>query len=310
MANRIERPVRAVDTWSQRWRLTRVIRNTIVGFFRHEALQYSGAMAYFAMLSLVNLFVLGVVAASFVMTDVAARDFVIERVSHAMPIDSTTVADLIDGAVAARGGVTIVGLALLLWSALGVFGALSRGISRVFVKAPPRPFWRDRLVGLALLVTTGFLVVASVALGIIAQTLQGFVASTVSLPGAGTIFAVLTNLIPVGLIFFAFLIVYRVLPNRPVETAEVWPGALVATVLWTALRVGFTFYATQVAKYNSVFGPIGTGITVLVFLYFSSVVLLLGAEVARANTLEIEARRRASRVRSVEPPDEGGDTPG
>lgn len=310
MANRIQRPVRAADTWSQRWRLTRVIRGTIVGFFRHEALQYSGAMAYFAMLSLVNLFVLAVVAASFVMNNVEARDAVIQRVSHAMPIDPTTVRNLIEGAVAARGGVTVIGLALLLWSALGVFGALSRGISRVFVKAPPRPFWRDRLLGLALLVATGFLVVASVALGVIAQTLQGFVARTVPIAGAGTIFAVLTNLIPVGLIFFAFLMVYRVLPNRPVETSEVWPGALVATVLWTILRVGFTFYATQVAKYNSVFGPIGTGITVLVFLYFSSVILLLGAEVARANTLDIEARRRASLASAVEPPEGGGEPPG
>jgi membrane protein len=63
----------------------------------------------------------------------------------------------------------------------------------------------------------------------------------------------------------------------------------VATVLWTALRIGFTFYATRIARYDSVFGPIAAGISLLVFLYFSSVVVLLGAEVTRAGALEDEA---------------------
>jgi len=68
----------------------------------------------------------------------------------------------------------------------------------------------------------------------------------------------------------------------------VWPGALVATVLWSVLRIGFTYYATDVAKYDTAFGPISAAISLLVFLYFASVVVLLGAEVARANVLDDE----------------------
>jgi membrane protein len=233
-----------------------------------------------------------VVATSIVVGAGAARQFVIDRVTHALPIDASQVAQLIDRAVAARGSVTIIGVVLLLWSALGVFGALSSGISRVFIKAPRRPFWRERLLGLLLLAVTGLMAVASVGLGLVTQVAQDAVNATVRFPGASVLFAVLAFLIPVGLVFFAFLIVYRVVPNRPVETAEVWPGALLATVLWTGLRIGFTFYATRIAKYDTVFGPIGTGISLLVFLYFSSVVLLLGGELARANLREVEAERR------------------
>ena len=68
--------------------------------------------------------------------------------------------------------------------------------------------------------------------------------------------------------------------------AEVWPGALVGTILWGILRWGFTYYATHVAHYDSAFGPISAAISLLVFLYFASVILLLGAEVARASVLE------------------------
>jgi hypothetical protein len=60
----------------------------------------------------------------------------------------------------------------------------------------------------------------------------------------------------------------------------------VATVLWTVLRVGFTWYATSVANYDSAFGPISAAISLLVFLYFASVIVLLGAEVARASVLD------------------------
>jgi uncharacterized BrkB/YihY/UPF0761 family membrane protein len=94
--------------------------------------------------------------------------------------------------------------------------------------------------------------------------------------------------VPIFLIFLAFWVIYKVVPNRPVRWLEVLPGAVVAAVLWTALRFGFTWYATSVANYESAFGPLSTGITLLVFLYFASVIVLLGAEFARASALEDE----------------------
>jgi membrane protein len=95
-------------------------------------------------------------------------------------------------------------------------------------------------------------------------------------------------LVPILLIFLAFWVIYKVVPNRPVRWLEVLPGAVVAALLWTALRFGFTWYATSIANYDSAFGPLSTGITLLVFLYFASVIVLLGAEFARASALEDE----------------------
>jgi membrane protein len=66
----------------------------------------------------------------------------------------------------------------------------------------------------------------------------------------------------------------------------VLPGAIVAALLFTVLRSGFTWYATDVARYESFFGPISAVISLLVFLHLASMVVLLGAEIARANVLE------------------------
>ena len=289
MVDGIKRVVGALDDWSQRHRLTRISRRAVSGFLAHEALQYAGSMAYFAVLSLFQLLVLAVVLGSFIIGEGAARAFVVDQVSGGSPIDRETVQGVIDATIESRGSLTIIGFGFLLWSALGVFSAMSAGISRVFENAPRRAFLADKLIGLLLMGTTGILAIASLAIGLI----TGILVQTASdlmgdLPGGSTFVWLLGLFAPFVLILLAFWVLYKVVPNRPVRWGEVLPGAIVAAILWTILRFGFTWYATSVADYESAFGPLATGVTLLVFLYFASVVVLLGAEFARASALDDE----------------------
>jgi membrane protein len=287
--------VNTANALLDRWTTTRIARRATLGFIVHEGLQYAGSMAYFAVISIVNLLVLGVVAASVVLGEGPARQFVVERVTAAAPIDPPTVVKLIDGAIAGRGGITVVGVVLVTWSTLGIFGALSGGVARVFARAPRRPFWKERLLALFLLATAGVLVVGSVAIGIFTDIVQRAAGGVVrALPGGETLFTAVGSLLPVLIIFVAFLVVYRLVPNRPITLRDAWPGAIIATLAWSALRIGFTLYATRIARYDTVFGPISTAVSLLVFLYFSSVVVLIGAEVVRGTVLEREAREAAA----------------
>src|SRR5947208_1010208 len=310
MRRRVRDLADAFEIWLEEHRSTRVARGAVIGFIAHDVLQYAGALASFAVLSMVNLFTLGVVALTFVVGAGTARQFVIDRVVQTLPLAGPDVARLIDRAIEARGSVTIIGLILLVWSALGVFGALAGGVSRVFTGTPRRPFWKERLIGLALLGSTGVVAIASVALGFVTQLVEDALSARVTLPGVGPLFTTLGLLVSAALIFFSFLIVYRVVPTRPLPLRHAVPGALVATLLWTVLRIGFVFYATRVAKYDTVFGPIGTAVSLLVFLYFSSVVLLLGAEVSRASAQEIDPDRRPTEEPALEPLDLPSETPG
>lgn len=289
MIDRLKGVLATLDDWSLRHRLPRISRRAISGFLNHDALQTAGSMAYFAVLSLFQLLVLGVVVSSFVIGEGGARQFVVDQVQAGSPLDAETVGDIIDSVIESRGAMSIVSIGFLLWSALGIFSALSNGISRVFENAPKRPFLQDKLVGLLLMGLTGLLAIASLVIGIVTGILQDAASTVIAgLPGGETAIWLIGLLAPVILIFLAFWVIYRVVPNRPVGWGEVLPGAVVAAVLWTILRFGFTWYATSVAKYDSAFGPMSTGITLLVFLYFASVIVLLGAEFARANALDHE----------------------
>ena len=285
--DRVKRLLGRLDAWTVRHRLPRITRRAVFGFLEHDALTYAGSMAYFGVLSLFQLLVLGVVVLSHILGEGAARDFVIEEVVAATPLDAETVAGVIDATIEARGTMTIVSFGFLLFGALGIFSALANGISLAFENVPRRPFLQHQLVGLLLIGLTGLLALASFAIGIVTGILQSTASDLAAdLPGRETAVWLVGFGAPILLIFVAFWVIYRVAPNRKVSWGEVLPGAIVATVLWTALRFGFTWYATSIANYDSAFGPLSAGITLIVFLYFGSVIILLGAEFARARTID------------------------
>ena len=292
MAERAPSIPSRLNAWVQRHRWTRVGKRAMLGFLGHEGLQYAGSMAYFSVLSLFQLLVLGVVIGSFFLGEGAARDTVVEQVAAATPLDAETIGGIIDTAIESRGTITILSLAFLLWGALGIFSAINSGIGRVFEATKPRPFVLDKLIGLLLMAMTGLLAAASLVIGILTGVIQEAAADvTGSEASDGFVIWFIGLIAPMVLIFFAFWVIYRVVPNRPITWREVFPGALVAAGLWTVLRFGFTWYATSIANYESSFGPFATAITLLVFLYFGGVIILLGAEVARANAVEDDTGR-------------------
>jgi len=287
MVERWKRLQEAANGWASRWRTTRVGRRALAGFALHDGPSVASSMAYFAILSLFQVIVLGVIVFSLLIGEGEARRIVIGRLESALPLESGTVTSVVESIIASRGGVTIVSVPLLAWGAIGFFGALSTGVGRAFATSTRRPFWQDKLIALLLLGGSGLLTLIAVSIGL-AESITARLADRI--PGGGRGGQLLVDLVgfalPILLVLVALLVIYRVVPNRRVTVRQVLPGAIVATILFTVLRSGFTWYATDVARYESFFGPISAVISLLVFLHFASMVVLLGAEIGRANVLE------------------------
>jgi len=287
MVERWKRLGAGADRLMSRWRTTRVARRALTGFGEHGGATVASSMAYFAILSLFQVAVLGVIAYSLVVGEGAARQAVIGRLEAALPLAPGTMGSIVQSIIDARGGITVVSVALLAWGGLGFFGALTTGVERAFATSTRRPFWQDKLIALLILGASGGLALVSIGIG-----LGTGIAARIAerLPGGGAsgdaVLAFIGLVVPMLLVLVALLVIYVVVPTRRVRVRQVLPGAVVATLLFTLLRSGFTWYATDVARYESFYGPISAVITLLVFLYFASVVVLLGAEVARANVVE------------------------
>ncbi len=287
--DRLKAVVDGLNRWIDRYVWTRSARRAISRFLAHDDLQYAGSMAYFALLSLFQLLVLGVLALSFFMDSAEARQVVVKLVTQSSPLDAEAVTGILSAIEESRTGVGILSVAFLLWGALGLFSAINKGINMAWSGpgGPPPAFLRDKLIGLLLILLTAVLGLAAVFVGIGAGAVQQ--ATGVALgsdQGASILGAVLGVILPLLFAFIALVVLYRLVPTPPLSFAQVWPGAVVAAVLWELLRRLFTFYVTSVARYETAFGPISTGITLIVFLYFASVILLLGAQIAEAYSVE------------------------
>src|SRR5207244_4111880 len=95
-----------------------------------------------------------------------------------------------------------------------------------------------------------------------------------------------------GAIVFGTSLLYQIGPNRPVRFRNVWPGAIVATVLWFAATAGFSWYVRNIANYNVLYGSIAAAIALLVWMYLLSVIVFTGCEfnVVRERVRAIERR--------------------
>ena len=86
--------------------------------------------------------------------------------------------------------------------------------------------------------------------------------------------------VPWGITFLIFLMVYRFVPNTKTYWRYVWPGALVAAVLFEVAKSLFVWYLDNLAIYNQVYGSLTSVIVLLLWIYVSSLILILGAELS------------------------------
>ncbi len=197
----------------------------------------------------------------------------------------------------AEGALTVglvVSLLGVLWSASGGVGGLIKGVNVAYDEDDQRNFFVRR--GLALLLTIGGIVFIVVALAIVAVVPA--VLSNLGLPQfLQVIIAVLRWPLLALFAMFALAVVYRLGPDRDApEMRWVSTGAVVATVLWIIGSLAFSFYVRNFGSYDQTYGALGGVIVLLLWLFLSSFIVLLGAEINAES--ERQTRRDTTRGRS------------
>jgi membrane protein len=178
------------------------------------------------------------------------------------------------GAGGALGLATVLGILTALWSASSGMKALITGVNLAYDETESRKFFKLR--GLALLLTLGAMVLLVVA----GATIVGYPPIADDLPTVlrwvvGIVrFAILGGLLVVGL-----AVLYRLAPDRdqPKWTWVSW-GSVIATVLWVLASIAFAIYANSFGNYNKTYGALAGIIILMFWLFLTSFVVLVGAE--------------------------------
>jgi len=262
-----------------------LFKQTVQEWLDDDAPQLGAALAYYSVFSLAPmvLLLIAVIGILFRNDPVGAWSRITEQMSYFLDKSAIEMVQQIARQVAtptksALGGT--IGFALALFGASGVFGQLQAALNTIWgVKAKPgRSIWRfvrSRFLSFALIAGIGFLLLVSLVIETGIKALSHYLQSV--LPGA------LTVIVPVYLAFdfvivtAVFTMIFKILPNATTRWRDVWIGAVLTAILFLIGKWALGIYLGS-GTAASAYGAASSLITLLLWIYYSSQILLFGAE--------------------------------
>jgi membrane protein len=273
-----------------------LFKQAVVAWRSDYASSMGGALAYYTLFSIAPVLIIAIAVAGAVFGEEAARGEIIAQLRGLLgEAGATAVEGLLESARKPTDGVvaTLISVVLLFVGATTVFAELQSDLDRIW-KVPPQPggmVWglvRARMVALSLILVLGFLLLVSlvVSAGLAALgTWYGawFEGWAALLETLNFVFAFVTTTA-------LFAVIYKVLPRTRIAWHDVWIGAAVTSLLFAVgkLLIGLYIGTSGIA---SGFGAAGSFVVLLVWVYYSTQIFLLGAEFTRVYATARGSRR-------------------
>ena len=252
-----------------------LISRTAEGSGNHDATQRAAGVAYYAILSIFPL-LLGLIALfGFFLPSVNLQDELLKFVGNNIPGAIDILRQNIMSIMRLRSTLGVLSIVGLFWSASAMFGAISLAINRAWDIRRDRPFYIRKASELGMAFGTGFLFLLSLGASAIISVLR----RVLNLPAADLIIVnVGSRLVAFLLMLAVFLLLYKLIPNTKTYWRYIWPGALLAAILFEIARTLFVFYLENFANYQLIYGSIASIIILLIWIYYSAFIMILGAE--------------------------------
>jgi membrane protein len=210
----------------------------------------------------------------------------------------------IDQVTEARGGGKLsFGLLAALWAASSGLNALAQALNAAYDVPETRPWWKVRLLSIALTVALAILIISALLIVLYGGQLGHFLATFVHEDEVFQIgWKILQWPITLAFVFIAFSLIYRFAPNLSAkrrgrrlpadDLRRRWlsPGVVVAIILWLLVSLGFRLYLHFFNSYSATYGSLGALIVLMLWFYLTGAAILLGAEI----NSELESKEQPS----------------
>jgi len=264
-----------------------LVKETIRESQKDQAARLAAALAYYATFSLAPLLVLVLAIAGLVGGRDAAQGLVMAQVQDLVGEEGKEfVQSMIENAATTRTGVTasILGSVTLLVGALGAFNELQNALDRIW-DVEPKPITRwslrvqrfifKRLLSFSMMLGIGFLLLISLVISAALAALSEYLGRITTF--SEVMLQILNLIISLGLITFLFAMIFKFIPDVEIRWRNVWLGAAITAILFTIGKTVIGIYLGQ-AEVGSTFGAAGSLAVLMIWIYYSSQILFLGAE--------------------------------
>ena len=264
-----------VETWA-------ILKETGREFMEDKVLRLSAALAYYALFSIGPLLIIVVGLTSLALGKESVRYAVEHQLQGFMGENAATTVESMMAAHKESDSLvaTIVGIVALLFGASGVFGQLQDSLNSIWeVKAAPGQgvwgFIRNRFISFTMVLGMGFLLLVSLVLTTILSSFTAYLGQAMKVP------AFLGQLLDTSVSFLVitllFAMIFKVLPDAQVRWRDVWIGSIATALLFTTGKLFLGLYLGREST-ASAYGAAGSVVVILMWVYYSSVILLSGAE--------------------------------
>jgi membrane protein len=183
------------------------------------------------------------------------------------------------------GWLILLATLLSVFAASGIMMTLMEGFQAAYRLPSGRPFLKQRGAAIVLVFIGALPAVGSSVLILFGARIEQWMLASLGLAPEQDLrtsvilaFGLLRYVVALGATVLVTGLMYYTGPNRPMKFSSVWPGAILATVLWGLATSVFGLYVRHIANYSVVYGSIGAVIALLVWMYVLAVISLLGCE--------------------------------
>ena len=273
-----------------------LFRTALAGWWDNRAMSLGAAIAFFTVFSLAPMLLVAIAVAGLAFGREAAQGAIVDELGGL--IGGQTGAAL-EGMIVSAGnfesGVVglFVGVATFLFLATGAVIELQDNLNIIWKVKPPQScgvaaFIQTRILSLTLIVGFGFLLMVSLVLDAGLTRLGVYLES--GFAGASAILRILNTAVGFAIAVLLFAMIFKILPAVELTWRDVWMGAIVTAILFTAGKFAIGYYIGK-SGVASAYGAAGSIVTILLWIYYSSLILLFGAEFTKAY-----AKSRGSRA--------------
>jgi membrane protein len=273
-----------------------ILRKTIVNFYEDDSMSYASSIAFYTIFSMPAILIIALsIGTTFYERNVVQEEL-INQVERLIGMNSEKeITEIITNARldSTSAFAKSVGIVTLIFSATTVFASLQSSLNKIWgIKPKPGKgivkFVVNRLLSLAMVAVMGFLLLVSLVVDASLAIFQGFLSRIME--GFALHILNATNIvISFTIITVIFALVFKVLPDANVKWRDVWLGAIVTTVLFTIGKFFIGFYLGN-STFGSAYGAAGSLVIILVWIYYSTIIVLFGAELTSVYTEEIGER--------------------
>ena len=269
-------------------RLWAVLKEAFAGWWNDGVPRMGAALAYYTLFALAPVLTVAILVAGMAFGPEAVRGEIVQQIEGLVGRDGArAIQSILEGAANSSASIpaAIIGVITFFLGATGAFLELQGDLDAIWRVKPRsrgnflRELLTQRIISFGLVLGFAFLLLTSLAVSAALAAVHTYMGN--AFPGAAVLWEAVNLVVSLGVITLLFALIYKVLPDVKLAWRDVWMGSLVTAGLFTVGKFLIGLYLGT-SGFASTYGAAGSVIVVLMWVYYSSQIILLGAEFTRA----------------------------